>query len=622
MMTTRAILLFKQFFEVPRFEDETTYRRAQLLSFLINLHLVVATVTAILFSTVALSSYAFPVIALFSCLPALGTRWLIRTGRIMLAATIFIGMLALTMPVTAFLGKTSVGTVTVTGFQFLTIVMAGLLLGGKGALAILIFTALFNGFLLYAEFNQLYQARSAREPVALWVTQTITYSAAAALIWMANRLIKESLTRAARELAERRHADEREQHQREMLEKVIHLGKTVTEVADVRTVLRRIWDGVRSDLDFDRVGLFLYNATHNTMEGAYGTDRSGAFFEAWDVKFELDPQAFFYKVLSRPDGLFFTHDYEGVHNLPPDHAMAGVKHYAAVAAWTGDKPVAIICVDQLVSGRPITEEQVEALRLFAGYAGLAIENARLNSELERRVEERTVQLETANQELESFAYSVSHDLRAPLRAVAGFIRILNDNYASALGPEGQHYLQRVREGAHRMGDLIDDLLAFSRTTRQPIKARRLGVEELTTLVKSIASELRLSAPERTVEWNIAELPACHADPSLLNLVFINLLGNAFKYSRERDPARIEVGARQQNGEVVYFVKDNGTGFDMRYADNLFGVFQRLHREEEFEGTGIGLATAQRIIQRHGGRLWAEAEVDKGATFYFTLGSDM
>ncbi|HKA55667.1 MAG TPA: ATP-binding protein [Candidatus Binatia bacterium] len=240
---------------------------------------------------------------------------------------------------------------------------------------------------------------------------------------------------------------------------------------------------------------------------------------------------------------------------------------------------------------------------------------RLNAELEQRVIERTAQLEAANKELEAFSYSVSHDLRAPLRAVDGFSRILLEEYASHLVPTAQRYLQLVRGNVRQMGQLIDDLLAFSRLSRQPLRKQTVAPA---ALVRRVLADLHAEQAGRRVEIVMGELPPCQADPALLRQVLVNLLANALKFTRRQGRARIEIGCQKSDGKWVYFVKDNGVGFDMRYAHKLFGVFQRLHRAEEYEGTGVGLAIVQRILHRHGGRAWAEAAVDRGATFYFTL----
>ncbi len=240
----------------------------------------------------------------------------------------------------------------------------------------------------------------------------------------------------------------------------------------------------------------------------------------------------------------------------------------------------------------------------------------LNAQLEQRVLARTAQLEAANKELEAFSYSVSHDLRAPLRAIDGFSRILLDEYGPQLDAEAQRYLQIVGENAQQMSHLIDALLAFSRLSRQPLNKQLVDMNQL---ARQALDEVRRDQPDRSPELVSGDLPPCRADPALLKQVWINLLSNAFKFTARREQARIEIGCQPDQGQLIYFVRDNGTGFDMQYADKLFGVFQRLHRAEEYEGTGVGLAIVRRIVERHGGRIWVEAQVDGGATFYFALG---
>jgi PAS domain S-box-containing protein len=242
----------------------------------------------------------------------------------------------------------------------------------------------------------------------------------------------------------------------------------------------------------------------------------------------------------------------------------------------------------------------------------------LNAELEQKVKERTAQLEAANKELEAFSYSVSHDLRAPLRGIDGFSQALLEDYADRLEPQGQDYLLRIRAATQRMAGLIDDLLNLSRITRGELRREMV---DLSALARSIADQLRKIAPERQVKFNLADNLKTEGDPHLLRIALENLLGNAWKFTGKITDAEIEFGlVAVGSGEdhPTYFVRDNGAGFDMAYADKLFGAFQRLHDVREFEGTGIGLATVQRIIRRHGGRVWAEAEPGRGATFYFTL----
>ena len=239
----------------------------------------------------------------------------------------------------------------------------------------------------------------------------------------------------------------------------------------------------------------------------------------------------------------------------------------------------------------------------------------LNATLEERVRQRTAELEASNKELEAFSYSVSHDLRAPLRAVNGFAGIVLEDYGAQLPEEGRGYLQRVRNGSQQMGRLIDDLLAFSRLSRLSLKRQPM---DCTRMVEETWEELKPQREGRQVDLRLGELPTCSGDPVLVKQIWVNLLSNAIKYTRDRTPAVVEVGGANKNGRPVYFVRDNGVGFDMQYANKLFGVFQRLHRADEFEGTGVGLAIVQRIVHRHGGQVWAEAKVDGGATFSFTL----
>ncbi|MGZ5011133.1 MAG: PAS domain S-box protein, partial [Methylobacter sp.] len=255
------------------------------------------------------------------------------------------------------------------------------------------------------------------------------------------------------------------------------------------------------------------------------------------------------------------------------------------------------------------------------YDGI-IEDISERKEIERRIQqlnvtlrERAMVLESVNHELEAFSYSVSHDLRAPLRAVDGFSRILLDEYAERLDDTGRDRLKRVRAAAQHMAILIDDLLNLSRITRSELKREHI---DLSALASEVMDELRKQEPDRNIRWTVQPGMIVWGDARLLRIVLDNLLGNAWKFTSKRPEAQIEFGMQMQNDEPVYFVRDNGAGFDMAYAEKLFGAFQRLHDTNEFPGTGIGLATSQRIIHKHGGRIWAEAEVEKGATFYFTL----
>lgn len=235
---------------------------------------------------------------------------------------------------------------------------------------------------------------------------------------------------------------------------------------------------------------------------------------------------------------------------------------------------------------------------------------------ETKLQQRAELLETANKELEAFSYSISHDLRTPLRAMSGFSRILIDEHGQQLTKDVKGYLHKILRNTQQMSNLIDDLLLFSRMGRQVINMQKVSCEDI--IIKAL-EELENEQAGRKIRLVVGKLPMCQADPVLIKQVFVNLLSNALKFTAKKKIAKIAVGFEKINKEAVYFVKDNGVGFDMRYVDKLFGVFQRLHSSADFEGTGVGLAIVQRIIQRHGGRVWAEAEVDKGAVFYFTLG---
>jgi signal transduction histidine kinase len=238
-----------------------------------------------------------------------------------------------------------------------------------------------------------------------------------------------------------------------------------------------------------------------------------------------------------------------------------------------------------------------------------------NTALARCVQDRTIELETANRDLESFSYSISHDLRAPLRHIEGYTGILLQDFSTQMPDEARRLLKIVGDCSQKMEQLIDDLLRFSRLGRQSLSKQPV---DISALVQQVCEELCQEQPDRTIEIKMGELPDGVGDRALLKQVFINLLSNAFKFTRQKEKAWVEIKGERRDGENIYWVRDNGAGFDLRFAEKLFGVFQRFHHADQFEGTGVGLSIVHRIIQRHGGRIWAEAEVDKGATFYFSL----
>jgi PAS domain S-box-containing protein len=285
--------------------------------------------------------------------------------------------------------------------------------------------------------------------------------------------------------------------------------------------------------------------------------------------------------------------------LFPDGRIKYV-HERGQTFYEADKPVRSIGTVQDITERKTIEEMLR----------------KLNTELDQRVLERTAQLETVNKEMHAFTYTVSHDLRAPLRHIDGFLELLQKKAAAVLDQQSRHYLEAISQAANKMGLLIDDLLSFSRMGRHAISFQQV---ELAPLVREVIAELEPDVADRTIEWCVNDLPVVSADRSMLRMVLVYLMANAVKFTRLRQAARIEIGSQPgQASEAVIFVRDNGVGFDMAYADKLFGVFQRLHRADEFEGTGIGLAIVRRIIARHGGRTWAQGEPDQGAVFFFSL----
>jgi light-regulated signal transduction histidine kinase (bacteriophytochrome) len=262
-----------------------------------------------------------------------------------------------------------------------------------------------------------------------------------------------------------------------------------------------------------------------------------------------------------------------------------------------------------------TENDQRVLAQLADLAAVGLENARLYASLEDRVRQRTQELEQSNRELEAFSYSVSHDLRGPLRAISGFTGLLRDRHYETIDVESRRYIDRILAGTQRMSSLIDDLLELGRVTRVEIRRELVDLSEL---ARAIVAHLCERAPERVAAVTIEPRMKVWGDLRLMEIVLDNLLSNAWKFTAGRPVAEIRFGAVREAGQPTFFVRDNGVGFDPRYAANLFGVFQRLHAASEFPGTGVGLATVQRIVQRHGGRIWAEAEADRGATFYFTI----
>lgn len=423
---------------------------------------------------------------------------------------------------------------------------------------------------------------------------------------------------AVQDVTKQHETEERELRRRVMLEKVIQLGKVVTEVRDLRSTVERIWHGVHDDLGFDRLAIFLYNHERQSFDGTLGTDNQGQMLYEWHLSYPRSEIPIFDRLLEQPDGLYFTHNYEVENEIGEDSDMYGVKDYAAIAAWAGEKPIAVICVDNLVTNRLIEEEALEALRLFGGYAGLAIENARLNSALQNGLVQRQSfidELESKNAELEQFTYTVSHDLKSPLVTITGFLGYLEKDALSGNQEKIKSAVERISSAARKMQALLNDLLELSRIGRIINLPEHVPFEEI---VREAIERVRGRLDAKNAQVKIqAHLPSVYGDRVRLVEVVQNLIDNAAKYTSPETLPCIEIGTKENDGhQAVFFVHDNGIGIDPQFQERIFGLFNKL--DVRAEGTGIGLTLVKRIIEVHGGQIWVESELGKGATFYFTL----
>jgi PAS domain S-box-containing protein len=432
--------------------------------------------------------------------------------------------------------------------------------------------------------------------------------------------ISRDVTERKRAEAELTAAREMEQKFSEQLATLVAVTSELSKAQTLDELCRRAVEAGRERLGFDRLGLWFVTEDHTAMLGTYGTSSDGQTTDERHTRHPITETARLRPVI---EGSVPLQRYENAPLYETGGVQIGVGERMAIGLWDGETVIGLLSVDNLISRRPFTNHDRELLRLYTSALGhlctlkRAQENlAQLAKELEQRVVERTAQLQAALKEMETFSYSVSHDLRAPLRAIDGFAHILMDEYTSQFPSEATHYLETICDNARQMGHLVDGLLTFSRLGRLPLHKQPIDTAEL---VREAIDDLGGERAGRQVEIVIGEMPTCQGDPALLRQVWINLLSNALKFTRQREAARIEIGCQTNaDGEHVYVVKDNGVGFDMQYAGKLFGVFQRLHRVEEYEGTGVGLAIVQRIILRHGGRVWAEAAPGEGASFCFTL----
>jgi signal transduction histidine kinase len=410
--------------------------------------------------------------------------------------------------------------------------------------------------------------------------------------------------------------------EKEFSEHLTALSEITTELSKeekLEALCRRVIEMGQERLGYDRLSLWFVTEDRNSIKGMFGVDVQGRITDERQSTIQLNSASLIWPVLRGQIPIQLNANAR----LFAGGQVVGQGMRVTAGLWDGETVIGFLSVDNLLQKRPFTDHDCEILHLYASAVGhlCSLKKAqealtRLKEELERHVTERTAQLEFANKELDAFNYSISHDLRTPLRSLDGFSRLLQEDYRDQLDAEGLIYLERIRGASQRMAGLIDDLLRLSRLTRSEM---RIVQVDLSATAQSIADDLRATNPERQVEFSIMPGLMGNVDPNLLRIVLENLLGNAWKFTERHPTAHIEFAASQEGGQTVYRVRDDGAGFDMAYVEKLFGVFQRLHSIGEFEGTGIGLTIVQRIIHRHGGHVWVEAAVEQGATFYFTLG---
>jgi len=621
-----------KWFHPPTFpNDEDKTRSALLLNVVLNTFLFALPVILagiILGGSIARREITLAVVAC-AWLLVFGTRLMMLAGRVALAGTliVFIVFIATTL---ALYNRGTVRAPAIT-FYFLAIVIAGLTISRRAIIWTAAFSAIASTIMFMAEKTGgiLPKADLTTVDTSQGVSFTVVFMVTAILLYRAVKSMDEALARAREELAVRKQTEAALQRFGAQLETLHEIDRALLSANSLRDIALGALARIRQLIPSPRASISLFDFSKNE-----------AFFLAADYVGELHVgetpitlEAYGQHIIAelQQNKPCFVND---VLTDPRSTALDGILAGYGIQAWLY---LPLLYQEQLIGalnlgrspGKPFTAEDAQIAHDIANQLAIAIQQTnlynslqnelaerrqaeetvrKLNIELEERVTERTA-------ELESFSYSISHDLRAPLRAVNGYAGILEQDYLKLLPAEAQGHLEKIKSASRKMGALIDELLAFSRLGRSQLNKRNA---DLNALTRAVIESLALEIGDRTIEWSLADLPPAQADPTLIQQVFANLMGNAVKYTRGRNPARIAIGCLPQNVEQVYFIRDNGAGFDMKYADKLFSVFQRLHNEEEFEGTGIGLATVHRIITRHGGRIWAEAEPDKGATFYFTL----
>lgn len=408
--------------------------------------------------------------------------------------------------------------------------------------------------------------------------------------------------------------------QRARIQTAVEVSKAAISILEPDTLSQKIVDLVKERFDYYYVGLFLLSEDEVHAELHAGTGEAGRIMLKSGHALPVGSGSMIgWSIANKCPRIALDVGLDAVHFDNP--YLPETRSELALPLLVRGEAIGALTVQSAIEDA-FSLEDIAVLQVMIDLVAIAIKNASYHTqvsgyaeELEQRVQERTAQLELINRELESFSYSVSHDLRTPLRAINGFSTILLEDFSAEISPAAQAFLEKIRQNATRMGELVDGLLAFSRLGRK--KIQKVHVQPL-TLVTELLEELNEEIRQREITIHLSALPPCEADSLLLKQVYANFLSNAIKFTRDTDQPRIEIGFEDTPRGEAYFVRDNGAGFDMKYVNRLFGVFQRLHRDDEFEGNGVGLAIIQRIILRHGGDVWADAEIGRGATFYFTL----